>query len=202
MSARNLVDELAFAGVGSDVWIWPRAHIVNPETITLGDSVIIDDFAFVMGGQRTVIGSFVHIAAFTLVVGGGELHVADFAGISGGVQIYTGNDDYLGGCLTGPTVPFPYRKPTRSFVRLEKHVVIGAKSVILPGVVIGEGSVIGANSTVTRSCEPWGVYAGSPVRRIKERPSETILELEAQLRRELYDSKGLYIPKAARTVEC
>lgn len=198
MSDLNQAYSLPFAAIGQDVTIWPRAHIVAAAAISIGDSVIIDDFAFIMGGEKTRIGSFVHIAAFTLLCGGGELQIADFAGVSGGVHIYTGNDDYLGGSLTGPTVPFPYRKPIRSFVRIEKHVVIGAKSVILPGVVIEEGTVIGANSTVTRSCEPWSVYTGSPARRIKERPKARILELESQLRHDLYDAQGRYIPESRR----
>ncbi len=132
---------LPFARVGMDVTIWPLAKIVSPETISIGDSVIIDDFVLLMGGARTVLGSFVHIASFASVLGGGSLVVEDFAGISSGTRVYTGNDDYLGGSLTGPTVPAPYRGATRSFVRLGRHAVIGANSVVLPGVTIGEGAV-------------------------------------------------------------
>jgi galactoside O-acetyltransferase len=67
--------------------------------------------------------------------------------------------------------------------------------VILPGVVIGEGAAIGANSLVTKDCEPWKIYAGSPAKVIKTRPQDKILELETQLRQELYDARGNYIPK-------
>ncbi len=191
----NQAYELPFAAIGMDVVIWPRAHIVAPETITIGDRVIIDDFAFIMGGKKTTIGSFVHIAAFSLLCGGGELIVGDFAGVSGGVQIYTGNEDYSGSSLTGPTVPFPYRRPIRSYVIVEKHAVIGAKSVLLPGVTVGEGTVVGANSTVIKSCESWSIYAGSPARRLKARTRGDIPELEARIRREFYNEQGAYIPK-------
>jgi carbonic anhydrase/acetyltransferase-like protein (isoleucine patch superfamily) len=68
----NQAYTLGFAKVGRDVIVWPLAKIVSPEVISIGDSVIIDDFVFLMGGARTSIGSFVHIASFTSVTGGGE----------------------------------------------------------------------------------------------------------------------------------
>lgn len=45
---------------------------------------------------------------------------------------------------------------------------IGARAVILPGVTIGEGCIIGAGAVVTKDCAPNGLYAGSPVRRVRE----------------------------------
>ncbi|PYM92497.1 MAG: acyltransferase [Candidatus Rokuibacteriota bacterium] len=200
MSDRSQAYSLPFARVGQDVMIWPLAKIVGPEVISIGDSVIVDDFVFLSGGRLTALGSFVHIAAHAAIAGGGELFVEDFVGISGGARVYTGNDDYLGGCLTGPTVPAPYRVAIRSFVRIRRHAVIGANSVVLPGVEIGEGAAIGANSLVNRDCAPWTIHGGSPARPLKERPRERILELEAQLRRDLFDASGRYIPKALREV--
>ena len=44
----------------------------------------------------------------------------------------------------------------------------------MPGVTLGEGSVIGANSLVRRDTEPWGVYFGSPVRRVGTRNKEKV----------------------------
>lgn len=194
----NQAYNLPLKGIGSDVAIWPLAKIVFPERISVGNSVIIDDFVFVMGGQNTNIGSFVHIASFVSITGGGHFTIEDFAGISSGTRIFTGDDDYLGGSLTGPTVPAEYRTPVRSFVHIKKHAIIGANSVILPGVTIGEGVAIGAGSLIKRDCEPWTIYVGSPAKAIKDRPSKKILELEEQLRSTLYDSNGNYIPKSLR----
>lgn len=198
MSSFNQAQKLNFFQIGQDVTIWERAKIVNSEFISIGDSVIVDDFVLLMGGRKTEIGSFVHIASFTSITGGGDLIIEDFAGLSGGVRIYTGNEDYNGGCLTNPTVPYPYRIASRSFVHLKRHAIIGSNSVILPGVTIGEGVAIGANSLITKDCEPWKVYFGSPAKPIKNRPKERILELEQQVRQELYDSQGAYIPKSKR----
>jgi acetyltransferase-like isoleucine patch superfamily enzyme len=49
---------------------------------------------------------------------------------------------------------------------IEDNCWIGIRSTILPGVTLGEGCVIGANSVVTKSTEPWKVYAGNPAREI------------------------------------
>lgn len=190
----NIAYELGLAKVGKDVRIWPLAKIVSPESISIGDSVIIDDFVFIMGGKRTRIGSFVHIASFTSVTGGGEFVMENFSGLSGGIRVYTGNEDYSGSCLTNPTVPHPYRKAIRSFVHIGRHAIVGANTVILPGVTLGEGAVVGANALVTKDCDPWTVYAGSPAKALKSRPKDRILELEARLREEFYDAEGRYVP--------
>lgn len=194
----NTAYGLGLARVGKDVTIWPQAKIVGADRTSIGDSVIIDDFVFLMSGPATTIGSFVHIASFVSITGGGEFVMEDFSGLSGGVRVYTGNEDYSGHCLTNPTVPAPFRVPTRSFVRIERHAIVGANAVILPGVVIGEGAVVGANSLVHKDCKPWTVYFGSPARPIKKRQSERIRELEAELRDVCYDTSGQYVPKARR----
>jgi galactoside O-acetyltransferase len=195
----NQKNNLKFAQIGNDVTIWPQAKIIQSEVISIGDSVIIDDFVFLVGGQKTVLGSFIHIGSFASITGGGGLIMEDFSGLSSGVRIFTGNEDYSGECLTNPTVPYPFRTPLRSFVKINKHAIIGANAVILPGVVIGEGAVVGANSLVTKDCKPWTVYFGSPAKPIRRRPSERIYSLELELRNKLYDVDGSFIPREYRS---
>ncbi|MEI2463281.1 acyltransferase [Niallia taxi] len=55
---------------------------------------------------------------------------------------------------------------------VENGVWIGANSVILPGVKIGEGCVIAAGSIVTKDCEPHAIYAGAPAIKKKDLISE------------------------------
>jgi maltose O-acetyltransferase len=47
---------------------------------------------------------------------------------------------------------------------------IGAGAIILPGVTIGDGCIIAAGAVVRDDCEPDGVYAGVPARRIRDLP--------------------------------
>lgn len=173
------------ARVHPDVKIWPRAVLVDPQSIRFGRPVIIDDFVFIGRHLRAVIGNYVHIASHTSIAGGGEFWIADFAGLSSGVRIITGSEDFLGGGLTNPTIPEEFRAVTRDKVTIHSHAIVGANCVVFPGVSIGEGAAVGAGSIVTKDLEPWGVYAGSPARRVKERPKDRILELERQLYREM-----------------
>ena len=46
--------------------------------------------------------------------------------------------------------------------------------MILPGVNIGEGAMVGANSTITKDLEPWGIYVGN--KKISERNKEEVLK--------------------------
>jgi acetyltransferase-like isoleucine patch superfamily enzyme len=51
----------------------------------------------------------------------------------------------------------------------------------MPGVTIGEGAVVGANSLVTTSIEPWTINFGSPARVVRDRPKDKILEYAKKL---------------------
>jgi acetyltransferase-like isoleucine patch superfamily enzyme len=53
-------------------------------------------------------------------------------------------------------------------IRLERNVWIGFEACILPGVTIGEGSIVGAKSVVTQSVPPFTVVAGNPARVIRQ----------------------------------
>jgi len=62
-------------------------------------------------------------------------------------------------------------------VYIETRAWICSDSTILPGVTIGEGAVIASRACVTRTCEPFGVYAGVPAKKIKERNKKILYEL-------------------------
>jgi galactoside O-acetyltransferase len=104
----------------------------------------------------------------------------DFSGLSQGVKIYTHSDDYSGESLTNPTVPRAFLSLQGGAVSIGRHAIIGAGSVILPGADIGEGTAVGALSLVTKPLEPWGIYAGVPARRLKDR-SRALLNRETEL---------------------
>jgi acetyltransferase-like isoleucine patch superfamily enzyme len=53
-------------------------------------------------------------------------------------------------------------------IRLERNVWIGFDACVLPGVTIGEGSIVGAKSVVTQSVPPFTVVAGNPARVIRQ----------------------------------
>ncbi len=53
-------------------------------------------------------------------------------------------------------------------IRIEPNVWIGFDSCILPGVTIGEGSIVGARSVVAEDIPPYTVFAGNPARYIRK----------------------------------
>ncbi len=53
-------------------------------------------------------------------------------------------------------------------IRLQRNVWIGFDACVLPGVTIGEGSVVGAKSVVTGDVPPFTVVAGNPARVIRQ----------------------------------
>ena len=191
-------DRLNFRARGEDVLIYSGARVLSPEVITIGDSVIIDDFVFIMGGVETRIGSFCHLSSFSTYLGAGRMIIEDFVGIASGVRLYSGIDDFSGATFVGGGVPAPFRQPKRSFLHVGKYVSIGANAVVFPGVTLGEGCAVGALALVNKDCEPWTIYGGIPARPLKKRPKHRIPELEAELRRAVYDAQGRYIPRARR----
>lgn len=55
-------------------------------------------------------------------------------------------------------------------VTIGDRVWIGFRAIVLPGVSIGEGSVVGAGAVVTRNVAPFTIVAGNPARPIGQRP--------------------------------
>jgi acetyltransferase-like isoleucine patch superfamily enzyme len=157
-----------------NVKIFQMAKIVGMENIEFGENIIIDDFAFIYAKDKLVIGNYVHIAAFASITGGDRVFLEDFSCLSWGARIFTATDDFFGPGFGNSTVPEEYRRVKRAPVRVGRFVIVGANSVILPGVTLAEGVTVGANSVVTRSLEPWGVYVGN--RRIRGRDKEGVLD--------------------------
>ena len=161
---------------GTDVFISKNAEIRRPELVEIGNHSAIDSGFYCT--TAVTIGDYVHIGPYVTCIGGasGTLIMKDFAGFSAGCRIVCLSDEYLGEGLTGPMIPKELKGPTHGApVICERFSLLGTNCVLLPGVTLGEGSVIGANSLVTKSTEPWTIYVGSPARPIKIRPKEKML---------------------------
>ena len=153
--------------------IYPLARIIGREHVQFGDPVIVDDFSLIVARDPVVIGDYCHIAAFSSITGGQRVEVGDFSAISQGARILTGTDDFTDWGFGNSTVPSEFRNTTRAPVRIGRFCIIGANSVVLPGVTIGEGATVGAGTVVTRDLEPWGVYLGN--RRLRDRDRDGVL---------------------------
>ncbi|GAB3333803.1 hypothetical protein GCM10027299_41660 [Larkinella ripae] len=70
---------------------------------------------------------------------------------------------------TNPELPIYLQPIKSSAITIEEDVWIGSRSIILPGVRIGKGSVIGAGSVVNKHIPPMQIWAGVPAKYIKDR---------------------------------
>ena len=170
-------------GYGHDVFISGNVEIKRPHFISIGNHIAIDSGFYIT--TQAELGDHIHIAPYVHVIGGpnGLLKMGHFTNISVGGIIVCGSDSFLGdGLISAPGVPEIFRdKLIIKPVIFENFANTGAGVKILPGVTLAEGSVIGANSLVIQSTEPWTIYAGSPAKPIKTRPREKMLEFAKSL---------------------
>lgn len=170
------LSKIGFKHIGNNVLLSKKTSIYGAENIYIGDNTRIDDFCILSG--NITIGNYVHIAAFCSLFAGNEgIEMQDFSAISSKGTIYAQSDDYSGISFTNPTLPMEYRNVHGGKVVLERHVIIGASTVIMPNITIKEGAAIGACCLVLKDCNPWTVYVGIPVKEIKKRKKD-LLALE------------------------
>lgn len=170
--------EIGFRDLGENVLISRKSSIYNPSNISIGKNSRIDDFTILSAGDGGIfIGDYVHIACYSALIGKGKIELDNYSGISSRVTVYSSSDKYDGEFMTNPCLPDNVLNTVHKDVYLGKHVVVGAGSVILPGVMLSIGCAVGSMSLVNKSFEEFSIVAGCPALKIRTR-SRNILELE------------------------
>jgi putative colanic acid biosynthesis acetyltransferase WcaF len=98
---------------------------------------------------------------------GRGVEVYNYARISIGEQATVSQGTYLCSAshdLEDPTMPLIYRP-----IRIEAYAWVAANCFNAPGIVVGEGAVVGACSVVVKDVPPWTIVAGNPARVIRLR---------------------------------
>lgn len=163
---------------GENVRISRKASLYQPEKMCFGHDIRVDDFCVLVGNIH--IGNYVHICTGSgLHASEGSIRLEDFSNISSRVAVYAASDDYSGASLTNSVIPAGYKHIHASDVYVGRHAIVGTGSTLLPGAVLPEGAAVGAMSLVKQALQPWGIYAGIPCRRIKERKKD-LLALEKE----------------------
>ena len=181
------LSKIGFNSVGKNVLISKKCSIYNPENITIGDNVRIDDFCILSG--KICLGNYIHIAASSVLFGGIEgIIIKDYSCLSSRCAIYAITDDYSGNYMTNPMVPDKFRNVVYKEVIIGKHVVIGSGSTVLPGVHIADGVSIGSMTLVNKDLNEIAIYVGVPAKKLKDR-SRNIFNLENKLLNELEKNK-------------
>lgn len=111
-------------------------------------------------GDNVWIGEGCHITAINKILIGNNVLMGKYVTISDNSH---GNTDLYQFSIP----PFKRKLNSKGPVIINDNVWIGDKSTILPGISIGKGSVIGANSVVTKDIPDNCVAAGNPAKIIK-----------------------------------
>lgn len=173
------LEKLGIKHFGKNALVSTDVRIFHPEKFSIGNNSRLDAFCIVTG--EVEIGDHVHIAPFCILSGPQGIKISDFVGIAARTSLYTNDADYDEGSMTNPTIPAEFRGQTKGSIVLDKHVLIGAQSVILPNSFLGKGSTYGAFSLISGKYDGWFVYAGIPVKKLKQRPKEEIQKNEQKV---------------------
>lgn len=159
--------DLGLKAYGKNVLISRYARIYGAKNISLGDNVRIDDFCILSGSIK--LGSHIHISPYVALYGAMGIEFEDYTGISAHSVVYSAMDDFGGDYLVGSVHPKELTNVTGGKVLVKQFSQIGVNCVVFPNLTIGEGVAVGACSLINKPLEEWGIYAGVPVKRIKER---------------------------------
>ena len=141
---RNLIFRLIFKAYGKETMLDYRSFVRYPWRVSLGSRVAINRGCELYPSMQT---------------DQGLITLEDNVVLGPGVIIFSSGHDYT--ALHLPDISAP--------VKVGKYAWIGGKSIILPGVTIGEGAIIGAGSVVTKDIPAYTVAVGNPAKVIKNR---------------------------------
>ena len=120
---------------------------------------------FVDRGCSITIGNNVGISQ-TALIAHADITIGDNVKIGGGTCIYTSDFHSLNSELRRTGEDLKHRKSAP--VTIEHDAFIGARCIILKGVTIGENSIVGAGSVVTKSIPANEIWAGNPAKFIRK----------------------------------
>lgn len=179
------LEQLGLADVGDNVLIDDSVRIGGASHISIGSHVRIDAFSDLSAGPGfLVIGDYVHLGHGVCIYAAGGVELSDYSGLSSGVMVFSESDDYRGRALTNPTVPLGFRKILRGQITLRPHAVVGAGSVILPGVTLGRGAAAGALTLLKNDVPEFEIVAGNPQKVVGRRDEESLDALENEHRKQ------------------
>jgi acetyltransferase-like isoleucine patch superfamily enzyme len=138
----NKYYQKAISSCGVDVMFYPGVTIENPQTVIIGNHTHIGENCHLRGGGRLVIGDWCQVANHSIIITGSHP-------ING--------DKYYGNWRVKDVI-------------IGNNVWIASGARILPGVEIGDNSVIAAGAVVTKSVGANLIVAGVPARVIGHVP--------------------------------
>ncbi len=156
-------------------------NIIKNSNIIVGDYTYYDDpqdihnfeqnilYHFDFNGDKLIIGKFCQIASNCRFIMNGAIHAID------GISTYPFK--IFGKACKDAPLNFKHKGDTV----IGNDVWIGNSVTFLPGVKVGDGAIIGANSVVTKDVEPYTIIAGNPAKIIRKRFDDQAIEFLSAL---------------------
>ena len=171
---------------------WWRAKFHRLSGVAMGKGCIVEKGVDFIYGWRTRIGRSCQIDAYAQfkcpttqiasakhnIVIGDNVYIGRSTIIDSNLSIVIGANTLIAPhcfitdtnhIFNDITLPIQLQGCSYEAVIIGRDVWIGAHVVVLPGVTIGDGAVVAANSTVTHDIEPYVVVGGHPAKLIKKR---------------------------------
>lgn len=173
-------EELFLAGFkkrGEKVLIDRSVIIMGAEDVEIGENVRIDAGCIILALKGYLkIGHNIHIASRVTLSCGGGIEIGDNCTISFGSTLISSSDDFSGKYLIGPQNGIENTKVTYAPIIMKNHSHITAHCCVMPGTVLGEGSVLGAMSSTKQNqiISPWTMAWGTPAKEMKKRSKECL----------------------------
>lgn len=143
MKFRRFLCRIIFSSMGENTKVHSRVHFGKGLDIHLGEESSLNRGMWI--GNDTVIGDNVMFGPEVIILSGSH------------------NFDDVSIPMTGQGAS------ERRAVVIGNDVWIGTRTIILPGVVVGNHAVVGAGSIVTKNVPDWSICAGNPARVIRYR---------------------------------
>lgn len=166
----NLREQLAYCG--KDVRLYPLCKMIRANNAKLDDCCQIFDNVFIDAGKGLKIGKYSTLTWYVLIEGGAKTSIGNRVFLGPGTKLLTSTYE-LNGYYSIEHLPEGCGKINYGDIIIEDDAYVGANVTIMPGSVIGEGAVVGANALVKGKLEPWTIYVGTPCKAIGKRVPPT-----------------------------
>jgi len=150
-----------------------RRFSLLKKALMINNTTIIQNDIIIGNPKKLLLENYVYIGPRAVIQTIGKVTIKRGVIIGPDLRIYSGNHKFKNSTL----LPYDHQYEIKDVI-IEENVWVGGSVIILPGVTIGEGSIIGAGSVVAKSIPKFNIDAGNPSKIIGKRDEEIYYKLK------------------------